>query len=49
MTPDPERTARYDAFHEHYRALYPATADAAHFLAEEQRRARAAASRPGAR
>ena len=39
VTPDPERTARYDAFHEHYRALYPATADAAHFLAEEQRRA----------
>ncbi|MDD7933977.1 FGGY-family carbohydrate kinase [Actinomycetospora straminea] len=37
VTPDPERTARYDAFHEHYRALYPATADAAHFLAEQQR------------
>jgi xylulokinase len=37
VTPDPDRTARYDAFHEHYRALYPATADTAHFLAEEQR------------
>ncbi|GAA4932937.1 xylulokinase [Actinomycetospora succinea] len=37
VTPDPERTARYDAFHEHYRALYPATADAAHFLAAQQR------------
>lgn len=38
VTPDPERTARYDGFHAHYRALYPATADAAHFLAEQQRR-----------
>ncbi|MEJ2888829.1 FGGY-family carbohydrate kinase [Actinomycetospora aeridis] len=38
VRPDSERTARYDAFHEHYRALYPATADAAHFLAEDQRR-----------
>ncbi|MDD7939309.1 FGGY-family carbohydrate kinase [Actinomycetospora lutea] len=37
VVPDPERTARYDAFHEHYRALYPATVDAAHFLAEQQR------------
>ncbi|GLZ45891.1 sugar kinase [Actinomycetospora sp. NBRC 106375] len=39
VTPDPERTARYDAFHAHYRALYPATAEAAHFLAQEQRTA----------
>jgi xylulokinase len=39
VRPDPERTARYDAFHAHYRALYPATADAAHFLAEQQRHA----------
>jgi xylulokinase len=39
VRPDPERTARYDAFHAHYRALYPATAEAAHFLAQEQRRA----------
>ncbi|GAA4783974.1 FGGY-family carbohydrate kinase [Actinomycetospora chlora] len=37
VSPDPERTALYDAFHAHYRALYPATADAAHFLAEQQR------------
>ena len=38
VRPDPDRTACYDAFHEHYRALYPATVDAAHFLAAEQRR-----------
>jgi xylulokinase len=39
VTPDPGRTALYDAFHEHYRALYAATADTAHFLADQQRRA----------
>ncbi len=39
VAPDPARTARYDEFHRHYRELYAATADTAHFLAEEQRRA----------
>ena len=39
VAPDPERTALYDAFHQHYRALYASTADTAHFLADQQRRA----------
>ncbi|ALG12408.1 FGGY-family carbohydrate kinase [Kibdelosporangium phytohabitans] len=36
VTPDPARTAKYDLFYEHYRALYPATRDLAHFLAADQ-------------
>ncbi len=39
VQPDAGRTALYDGFHRHYRDLYSATADTAHFLAEEQRRA----------
>jgi xylulokinase len=34
VVPDP--AARYDEFYRHYRDLYPATADVAHFLAAEQ-------------
>ncbi|MCE7001738.1 FGGY-family carbohydrate kinase [Kibdelosporangium philippinense] len=36
VTPNPEHTAKYDAFYSQYRALYPATRDLAHFLAAEQ-------------
>ena len=39
VEPDAERAARYDDFHRHYRALYTSTADTAHFLADQQRRA----------
>ncbi|RZQ62989.1 FGGY-family carbohydrate kinase [Amycolatopsis suaedae] len=39
VSPDPERAAVYERFYPYYRALYPATADLVHFLAEEQRRA----------
>jgi xylulokinase len=38
----PDQTARYEEYYRHYRALYPATADVAHFLAAEQH----AADRP---
>ncbi|CAM3393377.1 FGGY-family carbohydrate kinase [Kibdelosporangium persicum] len=37
VTPNPEHTATYGRFYEHYRSLYPATKDLAHFLAAEQR------------
>ncbi|WP_020660392.1 FGGY-family carbohydrate kinase [Amycolatopsis benzoatilytica] len=36
VPPDPARADRYDEFYAHYRALYPATADTAHFLARQQ-------------
>jgi xylulokinase len=36
LEPDPARADRYDEFYEHYRALYPATAETAHFLARQQ-------------
>ncbi|MBB5953811.1 xylulokinase [Saccharothrix tamanrassetensis] len=36
VRPDPRQQDRYDAFYRHYRDLYPATADIAHFLAAEQ-------------
>ncbi|NMO91914.1 FGGY family carbohydrate kinase [Actinomycetospora sp. TBRC 11914] len=39
VEPDPAHRELHDAFHRHYRALYGATADTAHFLAEQQRRA----------
>jgi len=39
VEPDPDRAALYDAFHPHYRDLYTATRDTAHFLADQQRRA----------
>jgi xylulokinase len=32
----PDAAARYDEYYRHYRALYPATVDVAHFLAAEQ-------------
>jgi xylulokinase len=32
----PDRAARYDGYYRHYRDLYPATVDVAHFLAAEQ-------------
>lgn len=37
IEPDPTATARYDEFYAHYLALYPATRDTAHALAEAQR------------
>ena len=40
VRPDPANMARYDEFYPHYRALYAATADIAHFLAGQQRAAR---------
>ena len=39
LVPDPDRVELYDAFHQHYRALYASTVETAHFLAEQQRRA----------
>ena len=39
VEPDPGAHALHDEFHRHYRGLYTATADTAHFLAEAQRRA----------
>jgi xylulokinase len=39
VAPDPEAHALHDEFHRHYRSLYGATVDTAHFLAEAQRRA----------
>ncbi|GAB3474798.1 FGGY-family carbohydrate kinase [Amycolatopsis cihanbeyliensis] len=38
VRPDPRRTEVYDGFYARYRDLYPATADIAHFLADQQRR-----------
>jgi xylulokinase len=38
VSPDAERAAVYERYYSHYRALYPATVDVAHFLAAEQRR-----------
>jgi xylulokinase len=40
VLPDPENSARYEEFYRHYRALYQATAETAHFLAGHQRAAR---------
>jgi xylulokinase len=37
VQPDP--AGLYDEFYDHYRSLYPATMDTAHFLAEQQHRA----------
>jgi xylulokinase len=37
VRPDPGATAEYDDYYPHYRQLYTATADIAHFLAERQR------------
>jgi len=39
VTPDPANAARYEEFYRHYRALYQATAETAHFLAAQQRAA----------
>ncbi len=39
VEPDPAHVERYDAFYDHYRALYDSTASIAHFLAAEQRAA----------
>lgn len=36
IEPDPGRADRYDEFYAHYRALYPATVETAHFLARQQ-------------
>ncbi|HZE41461.1 MAG TPA: FGGY-family carbohydrate kinase [Stackebrandtia sp.] len=36
VRPDPARAETYEAFHQRYRRLYPATADVAHFLAARQ-------------
>jgi len=36
VEPDPARADRYDEFYRHYRALYPATVEVAHFLARQQ-------------
>ncbi|WIX75211.1 FGGY family carbohydrate kinase [Amycolatopsis carbonis] len=41
VRPDPVRADVYDEFYARYRALYPATADIAHFLAAHQERAAA--------
>ncbi|GAA4532365.1 FGGY-family carbohydrate kinase [Amycolatopsis samaneae] len=41
VEPDPVAAARYEEFYRHYRALYSATADTAHFLAAQQRAAEA--------
>ncbi len=37
VRPEPVDTDRYEAFYHHYRALYDATAETAHFLAGQQR------------
>ncbi|MFP5021969.1 FGGY-family carbohydrate kinase [Pseudonocardia phyllosphaerae] len=42
IEPDPAATEIYDRYHPHYRSLYAATRETAHFLAEEQRRAHGA-------
>jgi xylulokinase len=39
VRPDPARSAVYEGFYSRYRALYPATAEIAHFLADQQKRA----------
>lgn len=39
VRPDPARAEAYDAFYRHYRELYPATSDVAHFLARQQKAA----------
>ncbi|MCP2315237.1 xylulokinase [Nocardia amikacinitolerans] len=39
VVPDPARTADYEPYYRRYRELYTATAEIAHFLAAEQRRA----------
>ncbi|SFK40747.1 FGGY-family carbohydrate kinase [Amycolatopsis sacchari] len=44
VRPDSTRAAVYEEFYAHYRALYPATRDTAHFLAAQQQ----AADRTGA-
>ncbi|HEV2779376.1 MAG TPA: FGGY-family carbohydrate kinase [Actinophytocola sp.] len=36
VRPDPARTAHYEPFYRHYRDLYPATMNVAHFLAAQQ-------------
>ncbi|MET0235893.1 MAG: FGGY-family carbohydrate kinase [Kibdelosporangium sp.] len=38
VVPDSARTATYAEFDRHYRSLYPATRDLAHFLAAQQHR-----------
>ncbi|AHH94680.1 FGGY-family carbohydrate kinase [Kutzneria viridogrisea] len=37
VLPDPDRTAAYEPYYQHYRRLYEATSEIAHFLAAEQR------------
>ena len=37
-TVQPDPTRPYEEFYAHYRSLYPATVDVAHFLAEQQHR-----------
>ncbi|WP_043842724.1 FGGY-family carbohydrate kinase [Amycolatopsis taiwanensis] len=39
VRPDPARTAVYDEFYRRYRALYPATVDITHFLADQHKQA----------
>lgn len=39
VPPDPANRARYEEFYRHYRSLYEATAETAHFLAGQQRAA----------
>ncbi|HEY0495116.1 MAG TPA: FGGY-family carbohydrate kinase [Kutzneria sp.] len=39
QTVQPDPAGLYDEFYDHYRSLYPATVDTAHFLAEQQHRA----------
>lgn len=47
ISPDQDRTARYDTYYGHYRELYPATVGVAHFLAAEQHAADGGRSGPG--
>jgi xylulokinase len=37
VTPNSANTAKYSEFYDHFRSLYPATQDLAHFLAAQQR------------
>lgn len=39
VAPEPARVELYDAYYRHYRALYPATLELAHFLADQERAA----------
>jgi xylulokinase len=37
VAPDPGNHKRYEEFYRHYRSLYDATAETAHFLADQQK------------